>query len=120
MTGMDLDGVGEAVKYPAKKKEFDVHHSNIACDIACYVVYNFVYYIIYNVICDVIHIHLLSCALSGGLFHWKKSLVYSVVDEGLQLYHFLNTKAGKEEPDKSQELEIGVSRMELMSTKATS
>jgi hypothetical protein len=25
--------------------------------------------------------------MSGGLFHWKKDLAYSVVNEGLQLYH---------------------------------
>jgi hypothetical protein len=30
-------------------------------------------------------VHLFSCVLSGGLFHWKKGLAYSVVEEGLQL-----------------------------------
>jgi hypothetical protein len=34
-----------------------------------------------------LYVHLLSRVLSGGLFHWKKGLAYSVVNEGLQLYH---------------------------------
>ncbi len=34
-----------------------------------------------------LYVRLLSRVLSGGLFHWKKGLVYSVVEEGLQLYH---------------------------------
>ena len=36
----------------------------------------------------ILYVHLLSRVLSGGLFHWKKGLAYSVDDEkGLQLYH---------------------------------
>ena len=31
----------------------------------------------------------LFCVLSGGLFHWKKGLAYFVVNEGLQLYHYV-------------------------------
>ncbi len=27
------------------------------------------------------------CVLSGGLFHFRKDLAYSVTNEGLQLYH---------------------------------
>jgi hypothetical protein len=34
-----------------------------------------------------LYVHLLFRVLSGGLFHWKKGLAYSVLDEGLQLYH---------------------------------
>jgi hypothetical protein len=34
-----------------------------------------------------LYVHRLSCVLSGGLYHWKKGLPYSVVEEGLQLYH---------------------------------
>jgi hypothetical protein len=34
-----------------------------------------------------IYSHLISCVLSGGLFHFRKDLAYSVVNEGLQLYH---------------------------------
>jgi hypothetical protein len=36
---------------------------------------------------DTLYVHLLSCVLLGGLFHWKKGMEYSVVEEGLQLYH---------------------------------
>ncbi len=56
-----------------------------------------------------LYVHLLSCAsvMSDGLFHWKKGLAYSVVEEDLQLYHFPNTNAGKEEPNESQGPEIG-------------
>jgi hypothetical protein len=32
-------------------------------------------------------VHLTSCVLSAGLFHWKKGLAYSVIGEGLQVYH---------------------------------
>jgi hypothetical protein len=31
--------------------------------------------------------HLICCVLSGGLFHFRKDLAYSVVNEDLQLYH---------------------------------
>jgi hypothetical protein len=34
-----------------------------------------------------IYSHLCWCVLSGGLFHFRKDLAYSVVNEGLQLYH---------------------------------
>jgi hypothetical protein len=34
-----------------------------------------------------LYLYLLSSVLSGGLFHWKKGLAYSVVNESLQLYH---------------------------------
>ncbi len=33
------------------------------------------------------YLYFLSRVLSGGLFHWKKNLAYSVVNEVLQLYH---------------------------------
>ena len=34
-----------------------------------------------------IYSYLCWCVLSGGLFHFRKDLAYSVVNEGLQLYH---------------------------------
>ena len=34
-----------------------------------------------------IYTHISCCVLSGGLFHFRKDLAYSVVNEGLQLYH---------------------------------
>ena len=34
-----------------------------------------------------IYSHISCCVLSGGLFHFRKDLAYSVVNEGLQLYH---------------------------------
>ena len=34
-----------------------------------------------------LYFYLLSLILSGGLFQWKKGMTYSLVDEGLQLYH---------------------------------
>jgi hypothetical protein len=33
------------------------------------------------------YLDLISCVISGGLFHWKRGLAYSVVKEGLLLYH---------------------------------
>ena len=34
-----------------------------------------------------IYTHISCCVLSGGLFHFRQDLAYSVVNEGLQLYH---------------------------------
>ena len=34
-----------------------------------------------------IYTHISCCVLSGGLFHFRKDLAYSVVNQGLQLYH---------------------------------
>jgi hypothetical protein len=34
-----------------------------------------------------INANLIQGVLSGGLFHCKKGLAYSVIEEGLQLYH---------------------------------
>ncbi len=42
----------------------------------------------YNVAYEIFSSDLLChCVLSGGLFHLRKDLAYSVVNEGLQLYH---------------------------------